>query len=131
MAEGTEITITAAPAQEYVLDVLQLNGIDIENGHTHAVTTDVEILASFKLRTGIENGISKNIRVYPNPVEGMLHIEASVDIEEVRIYSLDGRLTRQAAHPQSRIDMSGLPSGLYLLRIKAAGNEHIVKIVKK
>lgn len=131
VAEGTEVTITAAPAQEYVLDVLQLNGIDIENGHTHAVTTDVEILTSFKLRTGIENGISKNIRVYPNPVEDMLHIEASVDIEEVRIYSLDGRLTRQAAHPQSRIDMSGLPSGLYLLRIKAAGNEHIVKIVKK
>ncbi len=126
VAEGTEITITAAPAQEYVLDVLQLNGIDIENGHTHAVTTDVEILASFKLRTGIENGISKNIRVYPNPVKDMLDIEASVDLEEVRIYSLDGRLTRQAAHPQSRIDMSGLPSGLYLLRIKAAGNEHIV-----
>lgn len=131
VAEGTEVTITAAPAQEYVLDVLQLNGIDIENGHTHAVTTDVEILASFKLRTGIENGISKNIRVYPNPVKDMLDIEASVDLEEVRIYSLDGRLTRQAAHPQSRIDMSGLPSGLYLLRIKAAGNEHIVKIVKK
>lgn len=45
--EGTEIVITATPAEGYELETLTVGGADFTSGETYTVNSDVEIVATF------------------------------------------------------------------------------------
>lgn len=45
--EGTELTITATPSEEYELEYLKVNEVDFVSGTTYAVTSDVTITVAF------------------------------------------------------------------------------------
>jgi hypothetical protein len=71
----------------------------------------------------IEQGISEtvsqsfSIKIYPNPVSNILHIETenANSIPEIKIYSIQGVLLLSTKGNQ--IDVSSLSSGIYIARI--------------
>jgi hypothetical protein len=74
-----------------------------------------------------ENTLLTNpIKLYPNPVSDILHIETENDnvIPEVKIYSIQGILLRHTK--ESRIDVSSLSNGVYIVEINGIAR----KIVK-
>ena len=77
------------------------------------------------------------IRIYPNPTEGMLYIEMSGLPEDkgvqFSLYNLSGKLliNKNSSLGNETFDLTGQPQGTYILRIIAGENKSEWKIIKK
>ena len=70
------------------------------------------------------------IYLYPNPASGVTHIEG-VEAAEVQAYNALGQLVK-TVRGSNEVDVSGLPEGLYLLRITDGhGMNHTAKMAVK
>ena len=75
----------------------------------------------------INNEIAdSDFSIYPNPTTDYIQINA--EIKNVEIYDLTGRIVKISN--QSRIDVSDLTSGTYILRAKSENNIKTSKFVK-
>ncbi|WP_461302244.1 T9SS type A sorting domain-containing protein [Aureisphaera sp.] len=74
-----------------------------------------------------EFSISNTI-IFPNPVNNFLNLESQYNIEKVNIFSLQGQLLKQSFN--TRIDVSGLSPGLYLINLFVNGQIITKKFVK-
>jgi len=66
----------------------------------------------------INNLKELDIKVYPNPIDRYLNIEAKFFIEELTILDFQGRVILNLFNPSQKLDLSALPSGLYSMIIK-------------
>ena len=74
-----------------------------------------------------------NFKYYPNPVLHNLTISNSEVIDQVEIYTVNGKtlLDKKINNVFSEIDLSNFSSGLYFLKVKAEGKVKTIKIMKK
>ena len=80
------------------------------------------------------NNVNNTIAIYPNPVSDYIYIELSDNsiCTAIEIYSLDGRLVKSQTNNLSTIDISSLPMGVYIVKIRMAdGKEFSERIVKE
>lgn len=64
----------------------------------------------------IENHLAINI--YPNPTHNNIHFQAEIPVRDLRIFNAIGQeyaFPIDASHSQNKVDVSGLPSGLYFI----------------
>ena len=129
-------TVTAAPVTEaeYTYDF----GPDADASAQHRVAVDVIYADAGEVKgntvfftlddipSGISNAITANFRVYPNPAVDYVEIEGA-DVESITAYSTGGTLVGSAAG--NRLDVSSYARGLYILKIKADGKVHTVKLI--
>lgn len=85
---------------------------------------------------GVDFAESESFNIYPNPAEDRLYVEVSEKLigGAVSIYSVGGRLVLEnigISPENSEIDISLLPPGTYLVKIKIAENAYTGKFVKK
>ncbi len=76
---------------------------------------------------------SYNLKVYPNPVSDYLNLESTAEILSVSLFNLTGHmiLTDQLVNADNyRINMSDLPAGFYLVRVKMAGRTITYRVIK-
>lgn len=79
----------------------------------------------------------KNIRIYPNPTDGLLRVEIagqeSSDQCTFRIFNSSGLqvLSIHATSSSTVLDISARPTGVYILHILLNGRETTWKIIKK
>lgn len=73
---------------------------------------------------GLNPETPRSILIYPNPVETILHVSAlSTELSDISIMTLSGKVTRSwtSSYDQASslltLDVSGLSSGVYVLRI--------------
>jgi len=81
--------------------------------------------------TGVNDLLGNGIRLYPNPVKDILNISSVDENIEVEILSMSG--TKLLSAKSYSIDLSSLPTGTYIVRVKA-GNGNMIgirKIIKK
>lgn len=73
--------------------------------------------------------VDKNaIRVYPNPTQDQIFIDGLNKGEQVRVFSIDGSVIQTvSAEEQTKIDVSSLAKGTYLLQI----GTNVVKFIKE
>ena len=77
-----------------------------------------------------------NVRIYPNPFQNDLTIQAKEDLEinRISIFDLQGREQRikkySNAGVEQNIDISNLSQGMYILKIVVDGVEYTEKIIK-
>lgn len=74
-----------------------------------------------------------NFKYFPNPVQHLLSINNPSNIDSVEVISASGKvvLTKKINDTNSEIDLSGLSSGIYFLKVKSEGQIKTVKIIKK
>ncbi len=70
-----------------------------------------------------------SIKVYPNPLNDILTIEADVLNKEFRIIDIDGRirLNGYVTSELKQIDFTGLPAGTYFFQVEKHKTHKIIK----
>ncbi|WP_051269788.1 CotH kinase family protein [Flavobacterium suncheonense] len=73
---------------------------------------------------------TQNFLVYPNPATTLLNIVHSFDVLEYQLYSVEGKKVEKGQIKDKQIDVSHLPSGIYLLHLAAEGKKEVKKFIK-
>lgn len=76
---------------------------------------------------------SNQVRLSPNPVGEFLLLESKAALGTVEIFLASGQLVRVASVRQGRIDLTGLPAGSYVLKIRdhLGGLLEVQKLIKQ
>jgi hypothetical protein len=71
--------------------------------------------------------------IYPNPVNDLLNFKSVQIIDELQVYTLLGQnvMTITPKASQTQINMSGLTSGLYILKVRIGNEMASYKVVKE
>ena len=95
---------------------------DYEGFTDKDVTPGDPIESNFNLNTCLslstDNLLNNNITIYPNPVIDLININTSLTILEVEIYDVLGKRLNYIKVNNRKIDVSGVNSGVYILKIK-------------
>lgn len=73
--------------------------------------------------------MENKIRVYPNPVGGILFIE-NLSWFSAKIWDMNGRILYSHANVKNTIDVSGLCPGIYILNLIKDRQNHMSKFIK-
>ncbi len=115
------------------------------DSETHMFTQDGEILFSIhdymEIRpgtVGVHECPESAMELYPNPTDNVLHVSVTDgEIARVEMFDAFGRITMVGTlasppSPTYTVDLSSLPSGVYVLRITLRdGGVRTMKVVKK
>lgn len=76
---------------------------------------------------------TKNIKYYPNPIKDILNLSHNQDITSAEVYNLMGQkvLSQEINSPQAQINMSSLPTGTYIVKVKSFEQFQTLKITKQ
>jgi len=71
------------------------------------------------ITTGIREMEGKHLKMYPNPVHGLLRIETAEPLTHITITDMSGKtvLTHKGSTASEQVDISTLPNGSYVVRI--------------
>lgn len=75
------------------------------------------------------SGDGKSVVCFPNPAVDFINVNLTEDAK-IQIFDLSGNLMLDCVQKNGSIEISKLPSGLYLLHIKTLKNNSTLKIVK-
>ena len=91
---------------------------------TDAISTNV---------VGIEEADHKLLEVYPNPIENIVTIIATENINTLKVHDMKGMLleTNQVDSNSFVFNMNNYPNGVYLLTIATANKIVVRKVIKK
>lgn len=85
------------------------------------VTKDTGILA-------VNDVSTTEIRIYPNPVKDQLSVAGITKDESYEVYSIDGKLVKSGTlSSKNSVGVSGLPKGVYLLKIAGKNLKFIIE----
>lgn len=72
------------------------------------------------------------VKIYPNPTNGKVNLQAEGEIEMIQVFDVLGKLiltTKNIAEEQTTVDLSGYSEGVYLIKIKLNNSWTTKKIV--
>src|SRR5690554_3212646 len=81
---------------------------------------------------GTEDFTADTFSVYPNPVKDVLNIQTKATVDQVVVYDILGKVVL-AAQPgviSPKVDMSTLPSGVYMVKVAIGNSSKTVKVIK-
>ena len=107
---------------------LQLKDLNSDNSLAENWTIGDDLT---KIDKFIEN---QNIALYPNPTSGKIHIALSENATHCQIVGLMGNVLQDISpsSPVFDLDLRGLPSGMYLVKVQFAdGRMAFKKVVKR
>lgn len=72
------------------------------------------------------------VKIYPNPVSDILHINSEIDFKEYEILDISGKIVHQSKIFVKDIPISHLPFGNYFIKLRDLKNNFVLlKFVKK
>jgi hypothetical protein len=71
-----------------------------------------------------------SIVAYPNPFTNNFQIDSSLDIENVKLYNINGRLVK-TFKANANYDVSDLTTGVYITKIKTQLGSKTLRLIKK
>ncbi|WP_298883998.1 choice-of-anchor Q domain-containing protein [uncultured Polaribacter sp.] len=130
--DGTIVTLTATPDANFAF--VNWSGDIKGKSTTITVTMDADktVTANFSSTLSINDDIlSKNaLKLYPNPTNNFINISTDKVIRTVSIYNILGRKVMETS--KSKIDVSNLKAGIYLLSLETEeGKRSTKKFMKK
>ena len=117
--------------------------LDVYDGKTHYIEVvaiypnnrkSVSIIGEISNVVNINEVKDNQCRIYPNPVNDRLYVEAGTEINEVVVYDVFGRLqvTETPSHQGNVvIDVENLKSGIYFVKINTEKGNIVKRIIKQ
>lgn len=81
-------------------------------------------------QVGINETTVSEVGVYPNPASKQITIELSEQIQEVKIFSADGKLILTDISGEKNIDISVFENGAYFIEIKTVNGNYSSRFIK-
>ena len=114
--------------------IVQVTANDGVNTTDQTVTITVVNLNDLtETITGIFDDLQNdNLKLFPNPVSDSFSFsDVEFKIDEVIIYTLNGKLVKQFNNFQSQYHIKDLNAGSYLIRVKAEGQSYFQRLLKE
>ncbi len=103
------------------------NGIRISAGFHQVITKNANATDEIP-------SWSKNVMIYPNPTESIIHIDQEENLQhmDMHLLNMDGQaiMHHQLDGTSNIVDISTLPSGLYYIRLTKDKSTVYYKVVK-
>jgi hypothetical protein len=143
---GQQATLTASGATSYTWSTSTASASIVVSptvNTSYSITaTDANgcvgtanLTQSVSVCTGVnEMQLSSNVSVYPNPNKGIFFVEMQLSGKEtIEVMNTNGQVLQsiKAESATTKIDLEGLASGLYLIKVSNAQNANYFKIVKE
>ena len=74
--------------------------------------------------------IITDVNIYPNPVRDIIYLESDENWSKAEIFDVSGRILRSVSLDGQSIDVNGLESGTYFVRLRDGEKVGVVKFVK-
>ncbi len=121
-----DLTIVLDPSTELV---------DATTYYVVSTNTDCQsdyLTVTVEQTSGVADFNNFGFRYYPNPVTDMMYLSANTPISNVTVINMLGQEVNVPANSDNtRLDMSGLPTGNYLIKVTIEGVSKMLKVVKK
>lgn len=80
---------------------------------------------------GLTDPKAESLKLYPNPSADWVHIQSASLLHHVSLYSSDGRFLKEYSEDLYNLSLSGLPAGIYWLKILGKGVREYSRVIKK
>lgn len=120
---GAEVNISAEPIGYYEFDNWTNEEGEIVSEDAEATIimpdSDYTLIANFHSTVGLSNTSLSKIKFYPNPVKNVLNLEGLMENSIVEIVNPTGAIVynTKTNDQNTQVDLSGLSSGIYILRV--------------
>ena len=130
---GTVVELTATPISGYKFDGWSGDLTGTTNPISVTMNADLSVTAIFSVSTlGInEEKFKVPFKLYPNPVNDVLHIDSQEDVKEVKIYNSLGREVKVSTSVSDAINVSNLANGIYFMMIETETGKGIRRFIKR
>ncbi len=120
--------ISGANGQSYTPTVAGDYKVNITVGSCPVVTSACITVTVL----GTNNFDSQAFRFFPNPVDNVLNLSYSSNLDTVKISNIIGQevLYTKINATNAQVDMSTLPAGAYLIEVKSNDDYKIIKVIK-
>ncbi|MFY7711017.1 InlB B-repeat-containing protein [Tenacibaculum sp. MEBiC07804] len=130
--DGTVVTLTAVPDSGYQFDSWSGDATGNTTQITVTMDGDKTVTASFSVTLGINDEKFKvPFKLYPNPVEDIIHIESKEIVEKIKIYNVLGKEVVSSTMSNESINVSSLSKGLYFMIIETTSGKGVRRFIKK
>ncbi len=116
------------------LSVTDLNANLLLNPGEYRLYSDQKLPAFKDLATSVSGSFPQSgLHIYPNPVTDKLQVESSITVQNIELYSIDGKVVYQSKPNTNNISISlnHLKTGIYFLRVQTNNQLFTEKIVKE
>lgn len=98
----------------------------IDGCETEAVAITVEVTL------GVDGISTLSFKVFPNPVQDVLNVTAAKEITQIEVINMLGQtiISKSFNTTQAQVDMSGLLSGNYFVKVTAGSTTQTLRVVK-
>ncbi len=111
------------------MDINQLRFVH-DNADGSAYIDNIKVYNQALLSAADGDVNRKTVEVYPNPASDFIKISSSGKIKSIQIYDTVGKII-QAELENNKIDIRNLPTGTYLINVKAEKGNFSGKFIKK
>ena len=110
--------------------IFQVTAVYPECESEYALTADGDDFVRIT-NVSVEENALLNVRLYPNPTDGQLNVEAE-GMNALSVYDLMGQCLMQMSVEEGRamVDMSQWQSGIYLIKVSTANGSVMQRVVK-
>ena len=116
------------------LSVTDLNANLLLNPGEYRLYSDQKLPAFKDLATNVSTSLSPSgLSIYPNPATDKLQVESLKTVQNIELYSIDGKVVYQSKPIMNNasISLTNLKTGIYFLRVQTDNQLFTEKIVKK
>lgn len=118
---GSVAIVQAVPKENAEFYIWKNNGFFVSSNPTYTIEVkkDCDLKAYFRLYDNLDEATSE-MAFYPNPTKGLIHIDLP-EVQFVEVFDILGKSI--FVSEKTTIDLSGLPSGVYVVKIKLSDGQ--------
>lgn len=115
------------------LDDEDITGLFEDGVYFHTVNKDVTLAVTTRSLSGVEDEQADRVRIYPNPFAESCVVCGVAAGTSVRVFNMTGAcvFSKVAGTGETEIRLSGLASGVYILKLEKDGDSSCHKLIRK
>jgi len=121
---GKDVVFTATPSANYTVKEWKLNDAVVAGNTTNTyslsnLSANSTVTVEFRSTVGVSEIDQNGVNIYPNPSNGIVHIEMNIPISKVTVVDVKGRVLIESVlnNNTGTLNTSTLANGIYFLRI--------------